>query len=124
MELRHPNRKLGAEEITSLVDSSTDGAHIRGLARRFGMHEQTVKATLRRAGVELRPWPMLDDEHVDVAAVLYGGGWSLAQLGDRFGCDASTMRRTLHRAGVPTRPRGRSSTASSPGGRAPIDDPT
>jgi DNA-directed RNA polymerase specialized sigma24 family protein len=99
--------------VPELVNAYLAGVHLNALAKRFGMHEQTVKAHLQRAGVPVRPRPKLDSTQVEEAAELYADGWSLYQLGDRFGCDASTMRRTLHRAGVTMRGRGRSDQRAS-----------
>jgi DNA-directed RNA polymerase specialized sigma24 family protein len=107
-DLRHPNRKLNPEEITALVDAYTAGEPLKGLAQRFGMHEQTVKANLRRADVALRPWPKLTPIEIDEAARRYADGWSLGRLAEIFRCDPSTIRRALARAGVVIRPRGRS----------------
>jgi transposase-like protein len=115
--LRHPNRKLNPTEGVDLVEAYQAGEHISSLARRFSMHEQTVKAHLRRAGIRLRPWPRLVAAEIAEAALLYVAGWTLYQLGDTFGCNASTMRRALHLAGVDIRPRGRSSNR-----RASISD--
>jgi hypothetical protein len=70
------------------------------------MHVQTVRAHLRRTGVDLRPWPKLSTDEIDEAARLYLDGCSLYQLGDRFDCDPSTIRRALQRSGVEIRSSG------------------
>jgi DNA-binding transcriptional ArsR family regulator len=112
-ELRHPNRKLEAAEAAELVNAYLAGDHLNVLARRFGMHEQTVKAHLRRAGVQVRPWPRLSATEIIEASRLYGQGRRLSQLSERFDCNASTMRRALQQAGVRLRPRGRSRLGDS-----------
>jgi transposase-like protein len=44
-----------------LVDAYKAGASQAELARRFGVHAQTVHAHLRRQGVKLRPLKVLTD---------------------------------------------------------------
>jgi hypothetical protein len=45
---------LNASEVDALVNLYKTGASMTGLAQRFGMHFQTVRAHLRRRGVDLR----------------------------------------------------------------------
>lgn len=49
------NRKLSPAEVAEVVARYQAGASIRSLSQAFGMHEQTVRAHLRRKGVSLRP---------------------------------------------------------------------
>lgn len=60
--LRQPNRKLQPGEIAELVASYVAGASMRSLGKQYGMHEQTVRAHLRRQTVELRPVLRIKDE--------------------------------------------------------------
>jgi hypothetical protein len=60
------------------------GEQLQALAARFRLHEQTVKAHLRRAGVELRPSPSLSDEQIAEAGWLYDEGWTIVQVAFAF----------------------------------------
>jgi DNA-directed RNA polymerase specialized sigma24 family protein len=48
------NRKLSPTEVVELVAAYEAGVSQRELTRRFGLHEQTVRAHLRRQEVNLR----------------------------------------------------------------------
>ncbi len=49
------NRKLSPAEVAQLVDAYQAGTSQAELSRRFDLHEQTVRAHLRRQRVSLRP---------------------------------------------------------------------
>ncbi|WP_460755262.1 hypothetical protein [Myceligenerans cantabricum] len=99
------NRKLSAAEITELVERYEAGTTIRSLGDTFGMHEQTVRAHLRRQGVTLRPVCSLTPEQdVEVERLYVAENWTMAELGRRFEVDASSIRRALVRRGVERRP--------------------
>jgi len=53
------NRKLSPADVVELVDAYKAGVSQAELTRRFGVHEQTVRAHLRRQGVTLRPQRVL-----------------------------------------------------------------
>jgi hypothetical protein len=61
LEVRE-NRKLLPGEVEKVVARYKAGASIRSLGEAFGLHEQTVRAHLRRRGVELRPVRALTEE--------------------------------------------------------------
>lgn len=60
--LRQPNRKLQPGEIAELVTSYKARATIRSLGKQYVLHEQTVRAHLRRQGVEPRPVIAIEDK--------------------------------------------------------------
>jgi DNA-directed RNA polymerase specialized sigma24 family protein len=99
------NRKLSPSEITELVGCYQAGATIRSLGEVFGLHEQTVRAHLRRRGVRLRSLCALTDEQeLEVVRLYVEEERSLTELGDRFGVDPSSIRRALIRRGAQRRP--------------------
>lgn len=111
LRLKHPNRKLQDDEIIQLVSEYLAGSNIAQLGREFGMHEQTVRANLKRAQVKLRPKAAFTAEQEPEVVELYLAGSSVKQLTERYGCGPDSVRQVLHRAGVQMRPRGRPRTS-------------
>lgn len=102
------NRKLSPAEVVELVDAYETGASQRELTRRFGLHEQTVRAHLRRQGVNLRPQRVLTDVQEAEAVRLYAEDmWTLAELAARFEVGQTAIRNVLVRRGVGRRERKR-----------------
>jgi transposase-like protein len=98
------NRKLSPAEVAELVDTYQAGASQRELTRRFGLHEQTVRAHLRRQGVTLRLQRVLTDTQEAEAVRLYVEEvWSLAELAARFEVGQTAIRSVLMRRGVARR---------------------
>jgi transposase len=95
-------RRLDEREASELIAVYLQGASVKELALRFGVHRRTVTSLLLRYGVELRP-SGLQPEDIELAALLYRDGWSLARLGEKFGVDGSTVWRALKAAGVEMR---------------------
>lgn len=79
------------------------GTSIKALGRQFGLHEQTVRAHLERAAVQLRPQQVLTASQVDEIAELYLADASLRQLGLQYGVANNSIRNYLLRAGVELR---------------------
>jgi transcriptional regulator of aromatic amino acid metabolism len=100
---RQRQRRLSMTEVTMLIKAYERQDPVRELARRFGIHRQTVTALLRRHGVELRQAGLAPAD-IPTATQLYGQGWSCAQLGTRFGVASTTVWRSLRAAGVVMRP--------------------
>ncbi|MDQ1742353.1 MAG: hypothetical protein QOE23_692, partial [Pseudonocardiales bacterium] len=71
------------------------GASVAALGRQFDLHEQTVRAHLERAAVELRPQQVLTPDQVIEIAELYRCGASLRQLGCQFGVATGSIRNYL-----------------------------
>lgn len=102
-----PNRKLQPAEVDDLIGRYEQGTNLSELARQFDLHFQTVRAHLRRRGVDLRSsHPVLSDEQKLEVRALYAAGLSTYKLGDRFGVDRDTIRRALRAAGVQMRSHG------------------
>ena len=95
--------RMDAFATAELIVAYQEGAKIKDLARRFGVHRTTVTSLLLRHGVEVRHLGLTPDQIRD-AALLYRDGWSLARLGEKFGVDDMTVRRYLLLAGVVLRP--------------------
>lgn len=102
------NRKLSPHEVVELVDAYKAGASQAELRRRFGVHEQTVRAHLRRQGVKVRPLRALTEEQEVEAVRLYAEEmWSLAEVAGRFGVGQTAVRNVLVRRGVGRRAQAR-----------------
>lgn len=102
--LRRPNRKLQPDEIDGLVQRYEAGVSMSELAGEFGMHFQTVRAHLRRRGIDLRSdhQAMLPSQ-VAEAVTLYGLGQSSYDLAKRYSVDRTTVTKHLKRAGIAMR---------------------
>jgi DNA-directed RNA polymerase specialized sigma24 family protein len=99
------NRKLSPAEVAELVDAYKAGASQRELTRRFDLHEQTVRAHLRREGVSLRPLRALTEmQEVEVVRLYAEGMWTLGEVADKFGVSEGAVRNVLVRRGVERRP--------------------
>ena len=98
------NRKLSPAEVVELVDAYQAGVSQAELTRGFGVHEQTVRAHLRRQGMKLRPLRALAEEQEGVAVRLYVEEmWSLAELAVRFKVGQTAIRNVLVRRGAERR---------------------
>jgi DNA-directed RNA polymerase specialized sigma24 family protein len=94
-------------EISKLIKEYGQGASVKELAQRFGIHRTTVTKQLQQHGVELCRAGLTSDD-VTTVSVLYADGWSLAKLGRKFDVDATTVWRALRISGVTMRtPAGR-----------------
>lgn len=99
------NRKLSPAEVAELIAHYQQGASIRSLSQAVGMHEQTVRAHLRRQGVNLRPLRALTDtQEIEVVRLYVEEMWTLAELADKFGVGQGTVRNVLVRRGITRRP--------------------
>lgn len=111
MEVKE-NRKLSPSEIDDVVARYQAGGSIRILGETLGLHEQTVRAHLRRQGVALRPVRALTDEQEGEVVRLYiKEMWTLAELAGKFGVSAAAVRQVLVRRGVERRAQARRRTS-------------
>jgi transposase-like protein len=102
------NRKLTPEEIAEVAARYQAGASIRSLGKEFGMHEQTVRAHLRRRGVTLRlQRPLTDSQEDEVARLYVEESLTIAELVMRFNVGKTGIRNALVRKGVVRRPSAR-----------------
>lgn len=109
-ELRQPNVRLSNIQREQLVAAYARGAFLKDLAIEFGIDVQTVKRQLKQAGVELRPWPALNDEQIDRLIQDYlETEIPIAKLAQHYGVGYGTVRRAFEARGVQARPRGRRS---------------
>lgn len=96
-----PNVRLRPEQARAVVQAYLDGRQLKDIAAEFGIHEQTVKAHVRRAGVPLRPVRVLTDDQVREASHLYlAERWSIIRLSNHLGCAEATIRSELTKAGL------------------------
>jgi transposase-like protein len=94
-----------ADELcTELVTRYTAGETVKALAARHGMHHQTVRAILVRAGAVVRTRQRLEDAAIDEIVRLYESGATTSEIGERFGVYASTIGRQLQKRGIDRRP--------------------
>jgi DNA-directed RNA polymerase specialized sigma24 family protein len=95
---RKPQPRLTPDQQRKLVEAYADGATLRTLSRQFGIHEQTVKAHVRRAGLALRRPHALSHEQAKEALKLHQGGMSKRALARRFGVSYTGLDNALKRA--------------------------
>ncbi len=85
-----------------MVEEYQQGTGTIQLAKLYGISRETLRATLRRAGLPQHERG-LSAEQVDQAVQLYAAGESLARIGKRFDVDAHTVGRRLRENGVAIR---------------------
>jgi len=92
--------QLTKEQVTALLDAYRAGDSTYQLAERFGVHRQTVAATLRRVGVATRGLERveLNDDQRAEAQRLWDGGASYHQIGTTLGVSERAVSRTLRAA--------------------------
>ncbi|OLR89532.1 hypothetical protein BJP25_05490 [Actinokineospora bangkokensis] len=99
------NRMLLPEEVAELVQSYKAGATQAELARRFGVHDQTVGRHLKRVGVRLRPVRVFDEAQERRVVKLYvEEGMVMQAIARVMGVSYSAVRNVLIRYGVKRRP--------------------
>ena len=98
------NRILSPAEVAELVAVYRSGVSARELARRLGLHRDTVARHLERAGVVKRERIKMTPARVERAAELYAAGWSTQRIGTELGASAGAVCRALKKAGVRMRP--------------------
>jgi Mor family transcriptional regulator len=106
LSLLRVNHKLTVSEIDELVVAYEGGASLRSLAARFALHEQTVRAHLKRRKVVTRPVGCsLSETQRSNLIETYMSGSSMTALARTYGVSVDTVHRWLVKAGVPIRPR-------------------
>lgn len=96
-------RMLSADEVAEIAEEYRRGAGVNELARRYGVHRQTVDRHLERAGVIKRPMTKMTSARVKQAKELYGRGLSTYEIAEKLGVSGSTVWKALKRAGVQMR---------------------
>lgn len=99
--VRQHQRRLGPDEIESLLEAYRAGTFIDDIAHQFGIHPTTVWAIVKRQGQPSRAGVI--DRNLAEACQLYEQGWSAARIGQRFGVAGDTVRRVLTKSGVTMR---------------------
>ncbi|MBC7546894.1 hypothetical protein H7171_04080 [Candidatus Saccharibacteria bacterium] len=100
-----PNRILQPDEARDLIAEYRAGSSMAALSRSFGVHRETVRTHLDRAGVERRSaQPVLSEERVNESVTFYARGWSTYRIGAKFGVSQNTVQRALHKQGITLRP--------------------
>jgi lambda repressor-like predicted transcriptional regulator len=96
------NPKLASDQVKQLIGLYEQGDSIYQLSRRFGIHRETVKDHLRRAGIPIRPGNQakLNDADKDEIAKLYEAGLSIHKLALRFGVTDNPVHNALKERGV------------------------
>ncbi|MDQ3405652.1 MAG: helix-turn-helix domain-containing protein [Actinomycetota bacterium] len=107
------NRILSASEVEELVVAYAQGSSLNELARRFGVHRNTVDRHLAKAGASKRPLIKMGPEVLREAVEFYGQGLSVAKVGRKLGLSASTVYSTFVREGIKMRPRNGGRPSSS-----------
>ena len=86
-----------------LVTRYSAGETARALAAEHGLHHQTVRAVLVRAGASVRVRQRLSQSDVDEIVRLHEAGLTTTEISERFGVYASTIGRTLKKLGIELR---------------------
>ena len=100
-------RRLDETRVLDLVAAYVAGETVAGVARQFGIDEQTAHAHLNRMGVPRRAYQTVTDDKIDVAVQLYLSGVSIRQVARELGVHERTARKVLVEAGVTIRSPGR-----------------
>ncbi|MFE7622530.1 helix-turn-helix domain-containing protein [Streptomyces sp. NPDC057509] len=96
-------RMLSADEVAEIAEEYRRGAGVNELARRYGVHRQTVDRHLERAGVAKRPMTKMTPERVEQAKGFYDRGLSTYEIAEKLGVSGSTVWKALKRAGAQMR---------------------
>jgi lambda repressor-like predicted transcriptional regulator len=99
------NRILSPTETHELAAAYEAGASLNELARRFGVHRNTVDRHVAKAGVAKRPLVKMNPVVLAEAVDLYNRGLSVAAVGAKLGLSASTVYSTFVREKIKMRPR-------------------
>ncbi len=102
--LNRPNHKLQPAALEALMADYRAGSSIKGLGRNYNLHEQTVRAHLKRQHVQIRPAAALDDQLTPRIVEQYLAGMSLRELGREYQVAANSVRNRLLVSGVALRP--------------------
>jgi len=107
-------RRLQLEEIDELTRAHEAGTTVRQLAESFGLHKETARAHLARAGITHRPGCTArhDEAEEPIACRLHTQGLSLKQVGALLRVTDNTVLTVLRKHGVQTRRRGHPPLAS------------
>lgn len=92
---RQAQRRLDEQERARLVERYVAGASANEMARRFGVHKETVYGIVDAAGVRRRAKRKLTAGDEIEAQQLRAEGWSYQALGQHFGVAPETIRRRL-----------------------------
>ncbi len=103
-KLSQSHKRLSAGELNNLIERYEAGGTVKGLAREVGVHHETARHYLHRAGVMRPRREPLTKAEVEEAVELYGSGLTIAQVAAKFDRKYQTMRQALLRAGVQMRP--------------------
>ncbi|MBZ5735147.1 hypothetical protein K8Z61_11640 [Nocardioides sp. TRM66260-LWL] len=103
MQTRADLQKQADEVRTQLVTRYAAGETVKALAAEHGLHHQTVRAVLAKAGAMVRTRQRLAEGDVDEIVRLYESGLTTTEIGERFGVYASTIGRKLKKLGIELR---------------------
>ncbi len=103
---RQKQVRLRTDQVDELVDLYLAGALQQELTARFGIHDTTLRAHLRRRGVlKQRPYRKLRGEMLEKAQTLYESGLSLRSVASEIGVSREAIRSGLLSSGVTLRSR-------------------
>lgn len=88
-------RRLLATELDAMVADYRGGMGCVLLSRKYGIAENTVLATLRGAGVDVRKQGYLSPGMLGEMASLRAEGWTLKALGEKYGVTRQTVAARL-----------------------------
>lgn len=118
--IEHLQTFLTASEVDRLVGDYLDGATVKELADRYGMHRATVSAHLTRRRVARRR-PRLGVEEAAEAVRLHLGGVSIRSIARSMGLSRRAVRAALIEAKVLSEVGSSSASACCPNAAARAD---
>lgn len=107
---RQKQVRLRPEQVDELVEAYVAGALQQELCTRFGIHDTTLRAHLRRRGaLKRRPYRKLRGDLLEEARRLYADGLSLRAVASEVGVSREAVRSGLLASGDVLRRRGSAS---------------
>jgi len=104
---RQKQVRLRSDQVDELVAAYLAGAPQHELSARFGIHDTTVRAHLRRRGVlKQRPYRKLRGDTLERAVDLYSSGMSLRAVASEVDLSREAVRAGLLGAGISLRAAG------------------
>lgn len=104
---RQKQVRLRPDQVDELVEAYLAGALQHELTARFGIHDTTLRAHLRKRGVlKERPYRKLRGDMLEQAVELYSSGMSLRAVASEIDLSREATRASLLQAGVRLRAAG------------------
>ena len=95
---RQQQLRLTREQRANVVSDYRAGLSLGAVARKHGVHINTVQRHVTKAGLEIRlQTPGIPDDELRNAKSLRDAGWSYQAIGDNYGCSHTAVGNALKR---------------------------